>query len=386
VIAAGTVREDQASWPQHRVGSPLKWAHVDAARLTANTRALVDHAGSAQVMAMIKANGYGHGAVLTARAAIAGGARWLGVSSPDEAGQLRSAGIDEPILIVGWSPPDALDELITAGVTFTVCTPADVERAAAAAGLGRTAQVHVKIDSGMNRYGAKPETVAELARALRDHAGRVRVTGIFTHFADADGGDAVLDWQHETFMNALKPIRDISPQAVVHCCNSAATLRFPEYHHDLVRPGIAIYGFAPAHCDGIIELAPAMTFCAQVVHVKTVQSGERVGYNLTWTAPRRSRIATVAAGYADGVRRDLSNRGSVTIGGRLCPIVGRVSMDQTTVDITDCEGVGVGDAAVFFGTSPGNTAADVASEIGTISYEVLCAVSARVPRTVAGDA
>jgi alanine racemase len=339
-------------------------------------------------MAMVKANGYGHGALAAARAALSGGVTWLGVSSPDEAVQLRDAGIDAPILMVGWTPPDACADLIRRSVDITVCTAADVRSVAeAATHVGSAARVHVKIDTGMNRFGARVETLDSLISALRECEKPLLVKGIFTHFADADGDDvAATQAQHEKFMQALSPVRTMAPQALVHCCNSAATLRFPEYHHDMVRLGIVFYGYPPPHCEGSVKVAPAMRFASLVVHIKDVPTGERVGYGLTWQAERPSRIAVVAAGYGDGVSRALSNNGMVSINGRLAPIVGTISMDQTTIDVTDVDDASVGDVAtVFGGAGYGITAADDAIRLNTISYEVLCAVSARVPRTLIND-
>jgi alanine racemase len=378
----------EAQWAPHRVGTALKWAEIDIAQLRHNARALVEFAAPAQVMAMIKANGYGHGALLAARAALSGGAKWLGVSTPDEAVQLRDAGIDSPILMVGWTPPTAHADLIRLSVDITVCAAEDIRAVAAAASqMGSQARVQVKIDSGMNRFGARLETLDELVAALREHEKSLLITGIFTHFADADGDDgAATQAQYERFMRALDSIRLLAPRALVHCCNSAATLRFPSYHHDMVRLGIVFYGFPPQHCQGVVDVAPAMRFASVVVHIKSMPAGEQVGYGLTWQAKRPSRIAVVAAGYGDGVSRALSNNGSVSIRGRLAPIVGRISMDQTTVDVTDLGEISVGDEVTWFGGAGyGNTAADVAQRQGTISYEVLCAVSARVPRTVIND-
>jgi alanine racemase len=378
----------QAQWAPHRVGAPLKWAEIDYAQLRDNARALVEFAAPAEVMAMIKANGYGHGALITARAAVDGGATWLGVSSPNEALQLRESDVEASILVVGWTPPSACADLIRAGVDITVCTVADVINAATAATqLASQARVQVKIDTGMNRFGARIETLDELLRSLREHGKHLLITGIFTHFADADGDDiAPTKTQHEEFVAAVERFRDLAPDALIHCCNSAATLRFPEYHHDLVRPGLALYGYLQPHCEGVVEVAPAMRFVSTIVHVKNVPAGERVGYGLTWQAGRDSRIAVIAAGYADGVNRGLSNNGFVSIEGRLAPIVGRISMDQTTVDVTGWDDVSVGDDAVWFGTAgDGINADDVAGRLGTVSYEVLCAVSARVPRTLIND-
>jgi alanine racemase len=387
-LTADILATTEAQWAPHRVGTALKWAEVDVAQLRNNARALTDFAAPAQVMAMVKANGYGHGALVAARAALSGGATWLGVSSPDEAVQLRDAGIDAPILMVGWTPPTACADLIRRSVDVTVCSADDVKSVADAAEQARsTARVQVKLDTGMNRFGARPEAVAELVSALTECEKSLLVTGIFTHFADADGDDVTAtEMQHEVFMHGVDLVQKLAPGASVHCCNSAATLRFRDYHHDMVRLGIVFYGYPPPNCDGVVEVAPAMRFASVIVLIKNVPTGERVGYGLTWQAKRPSRIAVVPAGYGDGVSRALSNNGFAAIKGRLAPIVGRISMDQTTLDVTDLNEVAVGDEVTWFGNAEsGITAADVEARLNTISYEVLCDVSARVPRTLIND-
>ena len=376
---------DLAAWPAPIEGRPVKWAEIDAAALAANAAALAAHVGpDVAVMAMVKANGYGHGAVLAARCMLAGGARWLGVSSPEEALQLRGAGVDAPMLIVGWSPPSSHRALIAASVDITVYDLDEVEALTSRArAAGRAARVHLKVDSGMGRLGARLEQVHRVLRAIAAARPHLRLVGIFTHFADADGEDPrFTHLQHERFLPIAEAARDLEPDILVHCSNSAATLRFPEMHHDLVRPGIALYGYAPPQSAGVVELRPALTLAACVTQVKTVRAGDTVGYGRTWTAARDTRVATVAAGYADGVHISQSNRGCVLIGGMRCPIVGRVSMDMISVDVAAVDGVAAGDEAIVIGGRPGaGLGADEVGEAGgTVAYEVLCAVSARVPR------
>jgi alanine racemase len=234
----------------------------------------------------------------------------------------------------------------------------------------------------MNRQGVRPEDVPPLLAQLAASEPHVHLAGLFTHFADADGADpAVTERQHQRFLPVFDAVRDLHPEVVVHCANSAAALRFPHMRHDMVRPGIALYGYPPANCPAL-PLTPAMTVYAVVTHLKTVRAGETVGYGCTWTAPRDTRVATIAAGYADGVHRAQSNRGVVLAGGVRCPIVGTVSMDQLTADVSATDGVEVGDAVIIVGGRGEQRlgADEVAAVEGTISYEVLCAVSARVPR------
>jgi alanine racemase len=364
---------------------PVKWAEVDVSRLRDNAAAICRQVGTeVAVMAMIKANGYGHGWLLAAEAFLAGGARWLGVSSAEEALQLRHAGMEAPVLIVGWSHPDNHSELIAAGIDMTVYDVSSVASIRAAAReAGRPARVHVKIDSGMGRLGARPEHVEEVAAALEAARDHVVLTGVFTHFADADGSDTSFsELQHTRFLELAAVLLQGAPDALIHCANSAAVLRLPHTRHHLVRPGIALYGYPPPVAGGTVAVKPAMTVVATVTHVKTVHTGDTVGYGRTWRAAGDTRIATVAAGYADGVNRAHSNRGRLLIHGTLCPIAGRVSMDQLAVDVSELDAVQPGDEAILFGERDGvRLGADqVAATIGTIPYEVLCAVSARVSR------
>jgi alanine racemase len=364
-----------------------KWAEVDAAALRDNAAALGAVAGGrSAVMAMVKANGYGHGALVAARAAIAGGAGWLGVSSIPEAVELRRAGITTPILNIGWTMPAEMSAAVAHDVDVAVFDVAGVSAAATAArDSGRPVRVHWKIDTGMGRLGTPLVDVEVMGEALR-HAGTdVVVAALFTHFADADAPstDFTLD-QHQRFLTVVARLRETFPAALLHCANSAALLRLPETHHDIIRPGIALYGYPPAQCEGMVAVRPALQLRALVTQVKHVDEGASVGYGREWFAPRRSRVATVAAGYADGIDRRNSNRGQVILGGTVCPIIGRVSMDQIGVDVTDTGGVTPGDTATLIGEAGGHSidAAGAAAAIGTIANEVLCAVSSRVPRVI----
>jgi len=368
----------------------MKWAEISLGALRHNASTLASTVGAGvQLMAMVKADAYGHGVLAASRAFLDGGATWLGVALPGEALDLRRHGVDAPILVVGWSHPDTHEALISADVDLTLADAASLDGITEAARrAGRPARVQLKVDTGMNRQGIRPEQVDAVLAGLRGAAPHVELTGVFTHFADADGPDpAVTERQHARFAPAVDAATHHSADVLVHCCNSAAALRFPHMRHDLVRPGIALYGYLPANTPSV-ELRPAMTVRAVVTHVKTVPAGEAVGYGCTWVAPRDTRVATVAAGYADGVHRAQSNRGSVLAGGVRCPIVGTVSMDQVTIDVSAAGGVAVGDAVIILG-GPGGAglgADEVAAVEGTISYEVLCAVSARVPRRVVAAA
>jgi alanine racemase len=370
-----------------------KWAEVDVARLRANAAALRDLAGEhCALMAMVKAGGYGHGAINAATAALAGGATWLGVSSLAEAVELRRWGIDAPILNTGWTMPSEMAAAVAHGIDVAVWSAADVAAAQLAAReQGRRLRVHWKLDTGMGRLGTPLDDLDATRDALLAARGDVLVAGLFTHFASAD--DASTDFtlaQHARFLEVVARLRERFDGALLHCANSAAALRLPQTHHDIIRPGIALYGYPPAHCDGVVAVQPALRFCALVTQVKDVARDESVGYGREWVAKQRTRVATVAAGYADGVDRRNGNRGAAIVGGAICPMIGRISMDQLTLDVSAAADVRSGDAAVLVGERDGLTidATAVAASIGTISYEVLCAVSARVPRVavnVMGD-
>lgn len=359
---------------------------VDPGAIRANTAALVAHVGAGvRVMAMVKSNGYGHGLRFAAEAAIAAGATWLGVASSSEALEVIALGV--PVLIVGRADPGSHEALIAVGVETTVYDEEGVESTAQAAGrAGRRARVHVKVDSGMGRLGVQPEHLAELLRVLTKHSGDVEIAGVFTNFADSDAPDlGFTEQQHDCFVAAVDTVRVIAPDALAHCSNSGALLRVPHMHHDLVRPGLALYGYAPETAARVVDLRIAMTMLAPVTQVKTVARGTPVGYGRTWTAPGPAVVATVAAGYADGVLRAQSNAGVVLVGGCRCPIVGRVSMDQLCVDVSGATTeVRPGDDVVLFGEQHGSRlgADEVAANAGTIEREILTAVPDRIPRVV----
>jgi alanine racemase len=358
----------------------MKWAEVSLATLRRNAAAFRAAMGEGvELMAMVKAGAYGHGGPPAARALLDGGATWLGVALPGEALELHRAGIAAPILVVGWSPPDTHQALVEAGIDITVSDPGGVAAVVAAAQRARErARVQLKIETGMHRQGIDPADLPRVLAHVAAEEAHVRLTGVFTHMADADGDDPThTERQHQRFLPAAAVVTELAPDALVHCANSAAALRFPHMRHGLVRPGIALYGYPPTNGPPL-AVEPAMSVRALVTHVQTVAEGESVGYGCTWTAPRDTRVATVAAGYADGVHRAQSNRGSVVLGGHRCRILGRVSMDQISVDVSHLDAVAAGDVATLLG--PELPADEVAAAEGTVSYEVLCAVSARVPR------
>jgi alanine racemase len=357
----------------------LRWAEIDVAALAGNAEVIATLVRPARVMAMVKSNGYGHGIAIAARAALDGGASWLGVYTPQEALGLRAAGFDAPILVVGWSPPATLGDLIARSVDVSVLDAEGI-RAVAAAAAGSRPRVHLKIDTGLHRLGALPETIESLSGAVREAGNHVEVAGVFTHFADAGEDPAFTITQHGRFLEAVEALRPVAPEALLHTSGSAAILSHPAMHHDLVRAGIAFYGYPPV--PGPASLRPAMNVLCRVAQVRTVARGESVGYGRTWRAETTRRIATATLGYGQGLPRALSNRGHLGIRGARCPIVGIVSMDQVGVDVSDVDGVVAGDTAMFIGSHDGvRIGADEVGDLtGTLPHEILCGISEGIPR------
>jgi alanine racemase len=361
-------------------------AEIDLSRLRANFRLLADLVGpEVSVMGIVKADAYGHGAGAAARSLAEEGAAWLGVALPEEGVELREAGLALPILCLGgfWDGQEAT--LLDFDLTPALSRLDQIDRLDAEAGRrGRTARYHLKIDTGMGRLGLAE---ADLDAAIRRIAAlrHAECDGLMTHLASADV-PALADFtrgQIERYGDALRKLEraGIAPRWR-HLANSAGTHAFAAARGNLVRPGAALYGLsrdvlAPLPPD--LALRPVMRFVTRVEHLKRVSEGTPLGYGCTFHATRESRIATVPAGYADGVRRGLSNRGCMGVRGSRAPIVGRVSMDLTILDVTDVPGVEIGDEVVVFGDG-GPRVEEVAETAGTISYEITCGVSARVPR------
>lgn len=364
-------------------------AHVDLGAIRANVE-LLRARTTAALMAVVKADGYGHGLLPSARAALAGGADWLGVCTLDEALALRAGGIDAPVLAWLTAPGEPLDRAVAADVDLSVSALWALQEAVAAARLaGRPARLHLKVDTGLSRGGATaaewPDLAAAAARA--EASGEVRVVGLWSHFAYADDpGHPTIAAQVDRFTAAaqLAGRAGLQPQ-VRHLANSAATLTLPGAHFDLVRPGIAVYGLSPVPQVSTYGLRPAMTLRGAVVLSKVVPAGSGVSYGHRYHTTSESRLALVPLGYADGVPRNATNTAEVWLTGRRRRISGTVCMDQFVVDVGQDE-VAAGDEVVLFG--PGDrgepTAYDWADALGTISYEVVARVGSRVPRTYSG--
>ncbi|HEX8092622.1 alanine racemase [Jatrophihabitans sp.] len=368
-------------------------AVVDLAAIAANVATLKSNT-AAELMAVVKADGYGHGMLASARAALAGGASWLGVAMLEEALALRAAGITEPVLAWLWTPreTEALRDALAAGVDISVSSQAALDLVVTtAAELGSPARVHLKIDTGLSRNGVTAADWPHLldATAKAAASGVIETTGIWSHFVYADSpGHPTIARQIERFGAALDTARGygVVPE-LRHLANSAGTVTLPQCHFDLVRPGVAVYGLSPVPEKGDFGLVPAMTLRTTIANVKRVQAGEGVSYGHQYVTDRQTTLALVPLGYADGVPRAATNTGPVSIRGNRYTISGRVCMDQFVVDIGDDEAV-AGDEVVLFG--PGSdgepTAQDWADVLDTIHYEVVTRIGSRVPRSYVGGA
>ncbi|WP_432570456.1 alanine racemase [Kineococcus sp. SYSU DK005] len=376
-------------------------AVVDLDAVAGNAAVLRGRLAGAQLMAVVKADGYGHGAVPAARAALAGGATWLGVAHVHEALALRRAGVTAPVLAWLLTPGLDLTAAVAADVDLSVAAPwALAEVAAAARATGRTAGVHLELDTGMSRGGSSPAEWADLLDAVAALVaeGAVRVRGTWAHFASADApGDASVDAQLAAFAGAVATARSrgVEP-GLLHHANSAAALFEPRARFDLARCGIALYGVSPAPdvaTSAQLGLVPAMTLTARLAHVRAVPAGAGVSYGLTHVVTRATTLGLVPLGYGDGLPRHASSgpagAGAVLVGGRRRPVLGRVCMDQVVVDL-DGDRPGPGEPVVVFGAGEAAgrpaepTAQDWADAAGTIAYEVVTRIGPRVPRRWTG--
>jgi alanine racemase len=322
------------------------------------------------VCAVIKADGYGHGAVETARTSRAAGASWLAVATAAEARELRAAGIEGVIVVLGVLDPEDAQVALEARADVVAWTDALCD--------APFARVHVKLDTGMGRLGTRdPDHATRLAQRLHDEG---RLAGLLTHFATADErGDAFFAEQLERFTAWVAPLRDAMPEATVHAANSAATFRDPAARFDLVRPGVALYGLDPFGEDpAALGLRPALRLISHLGAVKPIAPGQSAGYGRRFVAAQPTTIGTVPVGYGDGWRRALGDNAEAVVGGRRVPLVGTVSMDNVTLDLGPGATDRVGDEVVLLGA--GILAEEVARRLGTINYEVTCGLLPRVPR------
>src|SRR4051812_45138503 len=348
-------------------------ARVDVGAIERNCARLGAAVAPARLCAVVKADGYGHGAVPAARAAQAGGAAWLAVATAGEAAELRGGGVAGPVLVMGALSDSELAVAIAAGADVVAWREEFVAK------LGAGARVHVKLDTGMGRLGTRdPEEATRVAEAAGD-----RLVGLMTHFASADEEPAFVAEQLAVFTPWAEALKAARPDLVIHAANSAATLREPAARFDLVRCGIAIYGLDPFQEDPAVHgLEPALTLLSYVAEAKTAAPGQSAGYGRRFVADAPTCVGTLPIGYADGVRRGLTNNADVLVQGRRVPLIGTVSMDNITVDLGNGGAAAVGEEAVLIGRQGGERilAEEVARRLGTINYEVTCAISGRVPR------
>ncbi|MBO9605684.1 MAG: alanine racemase [Paenibacillaceae bacterium] len=386
----------------HIPSSRNTWATISLAAIAANTRRFRSLLGAGtRLMAVVKADGYGHGAVQAALSAQRAGADCFGVAIVDEALRLREAGIAQPILVLGYTPPRAAELAVRHDIALTVCSEDTLDGILEAAErLDRQAVIHLKLETGMGRLGA---TTADQALALirkAKQSKRVAVEGVFTHLASADAENPVYSMrQFRLFQSMVGELEAAGEHIPLrHVCNSAGTIRFPHMHLGMVRVGIGLYGLSPFGCGAFDDhadaafgrcvsfaagLQPAMSLRTRIAAVTAYAAGQPIGYSGTFRTARPSRIAVLPIGYADGLRRGLSNRGAALVRGMRAPIVGNVCMDQTMLDVTGVPGAQSGDEAVLFGADDTGGALpcdEMAAQLGTIHYEVVCAVGARVPR------
>jgi alanine racemase len=370
--------------------SPLVWAEVDLKAIAHNIRELRSITNpKARFMAIVKANAYGHDIIEVARRSLENGAEALGVANIEEGIQLRKAGIDAPVLIFGYTSPIHVKKLIELDLTQTVYSYETSEKLSqAATAYGKKIKVHIKVDTGMGRLGLlrgiKDNSLSEVESISR--LPMLELEGIYTHFATADKSDrSYAGKQFEIFMDFLNQLRIAGLEiAVTHAANSAAIINMPETHLDMVRAGISIYGlYTSEEVDrSIINLKPAMALKTKIIHLKKVPAGFKVSYGTTYETEKPTTIATVSIGYADGLNRLLSSKGRMLVCGQSAPIVGRICMDMTMLDVGEIPEIVMEQEVVVFGKQGNSsiTVDEIASTINTINYEVVSTIMERVPR------
>jgi alanine racemase len=367
------------------------WVEVDLGAIEHNVKTvrswLKPHTA---LLAVVKSDAYGHGAVGVSQLLVASGADWLGVASVDEGCQLRAAGITRPILLLSPPPAWALATAIDADLQLTVTSPTHVQDIVEASQRqSKIAKVHVKVDSGMHRLGVAPAGATALLEAVVAHR-ELKLTGLFSHLAKADDRQFTEE-QNKTFAQVISAARakGLAPE-LIHLASSDATRLFPETHYDMVRPGLLLYGLESKKVSDIVK--PSMSVRGRINQLQAIEADQSVGYNLTWTAKRSSRIASIPIGYADGIDRRLSNRLQGLLHSHLVPQVGLISMDQMLFDITDVPSAQEGDIITLIGCDnahagdgPGRHRhwlylADWAQQLDTITYELACRLRTRMPR------
>lgn len=361
------------------------WAEISLDNLRFNFNLIQQKAGDAKVMAVVKADGYGHGDLAVARLFADCGAAYVAVSGFEEALRLKNNGINTPVLILGYTDPGRAKQLAENNIIQTVFSLDYAKELSQNAIKNSTrVKVHFKLDTGMSRlgFGACDDVnaaVLQIKEAISLQG--ILPEGLYTHFSVADSTlETDIEYtkaQHALLQQAHEALPELE---LVHCSNSAAILYHQAYAHNIVRPGIILYGENPSNEVGLSGLKPALVLKTVVSHVKIIQKGQCVSYGRKFTADKDMCIATLAVGYADGYPRALSNKGTVSLHGIACKVLGSVCMDQMMIDVSDVANVKIGDVAVVFGQTPADSAAEVARLSGTIVYEILCGLSRRVPR------
>jgi alanine racemase len=362
------------------------WVEVDLGAIQANVAQIRRHIGSqCHLMAVVKADAYGHGALAVSRAALEAGAHCLGVATLEEGIQLRQEGVQATIILLGAiNTPEEAQAVQGWKIEPTLCTPKQVLTFAEA--ITRPLSVHLKIDTGMGRLGTHWQEALSFVRLAYSQP-NLQVASVYSHLATADEPDSpVVHEQHQRFQSVLKSLQEegLTPPSV-HLANSAATLAYPALHYDMVRVGLSIYGLSPsAHLGNILNLQPAMQVRARIVQVKTLPAGSGVSYGHRYHTQKPTRIATVAIGYADGIPRTLSDKLVGLVRGQCAPQIGTVTMDQLMIDVSGLGDIQEGEIVTFLGCDGEQciSASDWADQIGTISYEILCGFKHRLPRVV----
>lgn len=365
------------------------WAEIDLDRIEHNLKVIKKQAPKSQIMAVVKADAYGHGDAVVANVLEEAGADKFAVSGFAEAMRLRRAGVTRPVLVLGYTSPQKAAMLSINTITQSVYS-LEYARALSSAAVAAhtTVNIHIKVDTGMGRIGFAARD--DLATALTEIAEATRLpglcpTGIFTHFAVSDSKQpsdiAYTKTQYTLFCDVIKRLAERGIAfSIKHCCNSAAIFMYPEMQLDLVRPGVVLYGYQPSPDVNCAELCGALEIKATISLVKKIKAGDDISYGRIFRAEKDMTIATLAVGYADGYQRALSDKGIVSIHGKPARVVGRVCMDQMMVDVTEIPGVKQGEVATVFGGGAADSIDDIAAKCGTVNYEILCDIGRRVPR------
>jgi len=365
----------------------ISWAEIDLRAIRSNLAGIKNLiTPTTRLMAIVKANAYGHGMIEVARVCLEEGATYLGVATPDEAISLRNHGITADILVMGYVPESSAEVMVENGVDAAVFNlDTALALSAVAQGSGREAHIHLKIDTGMGRIGFKPNPEdLEIIKKISILPG-IKVQGIFSHLATSDHADKTYAYEQ---VNIFKDFVEQVEKAGIriplkHLANSAAIMEMPDAQFDMVRAGITIYGLYPSDeiDQGALPLIPAMTLKSRISFIKQIETGQSISYGRTFISQNPIKVATVSIGYADGYNRLLSNRAWATIKGKKAPLIGRVCMDQCMFDVSEIDDVKVGDEIILFGKlEDGITADDLAGLIGTINYEIVCSPHSRIER------